>query len=60
MPSPDRLYALYCSIARDCLSREPISRERWDSIPRRSYFRSSMLHDDGQFDVDRDREGDAQ
>lgn len=60
MDTADRAYAIYCSIARTCLNREPIPRERWDRIPTRSYMRSSMLHDDGQWDCDRDREGDAQ
>lgn len=56
----DRAYALYCSIAREVFGREPISRERWDAIPRRSYFRSTHAHDDGQFDHEREQAGDAQ
>lgn len=62
MTDADRQYQVYCDIARTCLGREPMSRERWDAIPRRSYFRSATLprHDDWEFDYAKEAEGDAQ
>lgn len=60
MDSADRMYQVYCDIVRTCFNREPISRERWDAIPRRSLMRSSFKPDDGQADHDKELEGDAQ
>lgn len=56
----DRMYAVYCDIAREVFHREPLTRERWDALPSRSYFRSALAHDDGQWDHDREAEGNAQ
>lgn len=53
-------YALYSAIAREVYGRVPITREQWDAIPKRSYFRSALAHDDGTFDTRKEAEGDAQ
>lgn len=60
MDSDDRMYQVYCDIARVALHRTPIPRECWDAIPRRSLMRSGFKPDDGQVDHDKELEGDAQ
>lgn len=60
MDTTDRMYQVYCDIARVALHRTPLSRERWNAIPRRSLMRSSFKPDDGQADHDKELEGDAQ
>lgn len=53
-------YEVYATIARQVYGRVPITRETWNAISKRSYFRSALGHDDGEFDNVKEREGDAQ